>query len=780
MTTRSAEPPTLRELDPHDRLVGHCFRRDFGPNRLSCGPAPVRACWLFATSLILMAVLASLLLRLSAPAVIAGPAALPPIERLVAVTEDIAVPYDGCDAISVFDIETGEAIHRGPNRPSVGRLTARPDLTLLIASASYSAEGSPLYVMNYDPGAAQPWTTWPTVRGPVSGLSGLAILPDGDAFLAGGNGEAPSYFGPPYWLASYRLSQMKPDLLGPEYARFDLTANLAEIILSPDGKIAHTITRDAVVESLNALTLTRVAEPIQLEAFSVEPNDNYYWPLNVVHATVTADGRYLITNRWDVPEINVADVVTRQAWTVHTGNRHNGGVAVNRGWKNPGLVALHAWDAFVVYRFEPPSTLTELGRLANTAPEYWAGGNGPKPSIAWSGDGQYIVASFNQADYEFAVIRVTDDGRTLRLVRRLAACIPPRPTDMPPPFGNVNEPNDIWTANGLITPPPPTTTLTPTPSTTPTVTRTPTSNPATATPAPRSIFLPVLVSDPPCDPARQRADIVLVLDTSLSMAGRKLADAQAAARTFVDLLELAPGSDQVAIVQFDSEAEVVQSLTIDRDLVDKAIAGLVPREGTFMDRGLSVAVTELTGPRHRPGNARVVVLLTDGVQTGGPSAALAAAERARSAGVMLYTIGLGADADGPTLETMATDPRRYRFAPDSTDLAAIYADIAGEIRCPGEGRWPWGERKAVPSGRHHSNAGGGASINLIEICKAWDRMGWAVQTGGGGGGWPAAGGAESERAGDGAGVAGPGVREGGGGRGRGVETAGGGDVRADR
>jgi len=64
----------------------------------------------------------------------------------------------------------------------------------------------------------------------------------------------------------------------------------------------------------------------------------------------------------------------------------------------------------------------------------------------------------------------------------------------------------------------------------------------------------------------------------------------------------------------------------------------------------------------------------------------------RDAGVRLYTIGLGADADGATLREMAGDDARYHFAPDSADLARIYAEIAGEILCPAPegGFWPGG------------------------------------------------------------------------------------------
>jgi hypothetical protein len=67
---------------------------------------------------------------------------------------------------------------------------------------------------------------------------------------------------------------------------------------------------------------------------------------------------------------------------------------------------------------------------------------------------------------------------------------------------------------------------------------------------------------------------------------------------------------------------------------------------------------------------------------------LRAAAEVRSAGVRLYTVGLGADV--AALREMAGDASRYRFAPDSADLARIYAEIASDIQCPAPaGRfWP--------------------------------------------------------------------------------------------
>lgn len=251
-------------------------------------------------------------------------------------------------------------------------------------------------------------------------------------------------------------------------------------------------------------------------------------------------------------------------------------------------------------------------------------------------------------------------------------------------------PANLRVTGPCITPSPPaepSATTAPTASPTASPTARPTATPA-PTPLPRPLFLPLLLTEA-CASVHQRVDVVLVLDTSGSMAGPKLVDAQAAALAFVDLMDLAPGRDQVAVVRFDTTAEVAQGLTGDRVAVEAAIRGLAAREGTYMDRGLAAALGELTGPRRNEANTAVAVLLTDGQQTGGPAAALAAADQVRAAGVRLYTIGLGADVDGATLAAMAGGGGRYRYAPDSGALAAIYAEVARDIQCPAEGLWPW-------------------------------------------------------------------------------------------
>ncbi len=234
-----------------------------------------------------------------------------------------------------------------------------------------------------------------------------------------------------------------------------------------------------------------------------------------------------------------------------------------------------------------------------------------------------------------------------------------------------------------------TATFSPTPTSTPTCTSTPS--------APPELYLPLLLREH-CDPTRVRADIVLVIDTSSSMRHQKLADAKVAAVEFVRLLDLAPeaaskagraaeGSDQVALVRFDTEAELVQELTADQSSIELAIASLSSRQGTHIDRGLEVGLSELRSPRSRHGNTPVMVLLTDGIQTGPSGAELASAEVVRNAGVALYAIGLGGDVDEATLVEMAGNRGRYYFAPDSSELLRIYSEVARVIGCPATDFW---------------------------------------------------------------------------------------------
>ncbi len=58
------------------------------------------------------------------------------LENLVVVTEDYAHTSPGCDAISVFNVNTGEPVYRGESRISPGRLAATTDFTTILATGA--------------------------------------------------------------------------------------------------------------------------------------------------------------------------------------------------------------------------------------------------------------------------------------------------------------------------------------------------------------------------------------------------------------------------------------------------------------------------------------------------------------------------------------------------------------------------------------------------------------------------------------------------------------------
>jgi Mg-chelatase subunit ChlD/sugar lactone lactonase YvrE len=235
------------------------------------------------------------------------------------------------------------------------------------------------------------------------------------------------------------------------------------------------------------------------------------------------------------------------------------------------------------------------------------------------------------------------------------------------------------------TPSPPTATATatrPSPATVPPMaTATATARPSGP---PGPIFLPLALREQ-CTPGQQHADVVLVIDTSESMAGEKLAAARHAAEGFLHLLDLT--QDQAGVVAFHTEALLLSPLTGDRARLAAALSRLATRPGTQIDLGLTRAVYELLSPRRHPANTPVIVLLTDGRQSGDPTIALAVAAEARVMGLRLYAIGLGDDVDAPFLQQVAGSPARTYLAPTPGELASLYAEIAYAIPCPPEAFW---------------------------------------------------------------------------------------------
>jgi Ca-activated chloride channel family protein len=102
--------------------------------------------------------------------------------------------------------------------------------------------------------------------------------------------------------------------------------------------------------------------------------------------------------------------------------------------------------------------------------------------------------------------------------------------------------------------------------------------------------------------------------------------------------------DEVGLILFGSQAYLVTPLTYDLDAVRAQLHGAVvglPGRETAIGDAIGVAVKRLSA---LPEQARVLVLLTDGVNNAGTIDPREAARTAKAAGVRIYTIGIGADA----------------------------------------------------------------------------------------------------------------------------------------
>jgi Mg-chelatase subunit ChlD len=196
--------------------------------------------------------------------------------------------------------------------------------------------------------------------------------------------------------------------------------------------------------------------------------------------------------------------------------------------------------------------------------------------------------------------------------------------------------------------------------------------------APRTLYLP-FAAKAFCKPTQIHADTVLVIDASSSMEGAKLESAKLAAEAFVNQLQLP--EDHAAVIPFSSTPRLAVGLTGDIGELRRAIQAIEWQPGTVVDTALDAATAELTGPRARERATHVVVLLTDGRNNGGPEPVLAAAARARAAGVIIFTVSLGDDADRELMTQVAGDPGRSFVALAPEDLERIYEEIAGVIPC---------------------------------------------------------------------------------------------------
>jgi Ca-activated chloride channel family protein len=203
---------------------------------------------------------------------------------------------------------------------------------------------------------------------------------------------------------------------------------------------------------------------------------------------------------------------------------------------------------------------------------------------------------------------------------------------------------------------------------------------------------PRWIGDPVALPASGR-DLLLAVDVSGSMEApdmriqNQVVQRIVAVKIVVDDFIGQRSGDHVGLILFGANAYVQAPLTFDhatvRRFLQDAQLGFAG-DGTAIGDAIGLAVKRL---RARSGDRHVLILITDGANNAGSVTPQAAAKIAADNGVVIYTIGIGADRDGllamlrgygsdldeGTLKQIAdATGGRYFRARDPQELAQIY------------------------------------------------------------------------------------------------------------
>ena len=159
-------------------------------------------------------------------------------------------------------------------------------------------------------------------------------------------------------------------------------------------------------------------------------------------------------------------------------------------------------------------------------------------------------------------------------------------------------------------------------------------------------------------------------------------DVVAATDVFLDELVLSPASELVSLCTYNDTRTTDQTLTYDYQSV---LAATNPYTLSFQSgktniaEGITAGVNSLSSGLSRPWATKVVVILTDGLQTA-PGDPVAAAHSAVAQGVMIFTVTFSAEAGQATMQQVAEIGMGKQFhASNSSDLEAVFSNIAKSL-----------------------------------------------------------------------------------------------------
>jgi Ca-activated chloride channel family protein len=189
-----------------------------------------------------------------------------------------------------------------------------------------------------------------------------------------------------------------------------------------------------------------------------------------------------------------------------------------------------------------------------------------------------------------------------------------------------------------------------------------------------------------------RATVVLLVDVSGSMRASDVKPTRllAAAHAMSLFAGRVPKKVRIGLISFSTGPDILVPPTTDRALLQEGIELLEPEGGTAIGDGLGVAVQVVrsaVGDVKKTKGGKIpgaIVLLSDGAQTRGDLTPLQGADRAKRAGIRVFTVALGTNhgtlsggAIGGATGGLFGGGGRFVVRPDPVTLAAIARDTDG-------------------------------------------------------------------------------------------------------
>jgi Ca-activated chloride channel homolog len=198
----------------------------------------------------------------------------------------------------------------------------------------------------------------------------------------------------------------------------------------------------------------------------------------------------------------------------------------------------------------------------------------------------------------------------------------------------------------------------------------------------------LLLASPGVDVKEQQVimkDVAFVLDTSGSMAGKKLEQAKKALQFCVENLN---DGDGFEIIRFSTEVEplfdkLVKATELNRARADEFIRALKPIGGTAIDDALRKALALRPSGEDRP---FVVIFLTDGRPTIGTTEEdqiVANVKKENDGRTRVFCFGIGTDVNTHLLDRITEDTRAFsQYVLPEEDLEVKVSNFFSKIKEP--------------------------------------------------------------------------------------------------